>query len=139
MRFKIVSYFLSFCVLVHLGILGSLQLLLQVVQVVSEAGDLQGELLLEGVTLLDAEASLVLVLLLPVGVLGLPLADRALKVDLDLPQLLDLDHQGLDVPLQGGDLGLGSIAAENRYVWEEYALQSDCFFFTIMITRSNQI
>ena len=101
---------------VYLGILSSLQLLLQVVEGVSEAGDLQGELLLEGVTLLDAEASLVLVLLLPVGVLGLPLADRALQVDLDLPQLLDLDHQGLDVPLQGGDLGLSGIAAGKKDV-----------------------
>ena len=83
---------------------------------VSEAGDLHGELLLEGIALLHAETSLVLVLLLPVGVLGLPLADGALQVDLHLPQLLDLDHEGLDVPLQGGDLGLGGIAAEKKDV-----------------------
>ena len=101
---------------VYLGILSSLQLLLQVVEVVGEAGDLNGELLLQGIALLHAEASLVLVLLLPVGVLSLPLADGALQVDLHLPQLLDLNHEGLDVPLQGGDLGLSGIAAGKKDV-----------------------
>ena len=98
----------------HLGILSSLQLLLHVVEGVGEAGDLHGELLLQGIALLHTETGLVLVLLLPVGVLGLPLADGALQVDLHLPQLLDLNHEGLDVPLQGGDLRLGGIAAEKK-------------------------
>ena len=100
----------------HLGILSSLQLLLHVVEGVGEAGDLHGELLLQGIALLHTETGLVLVLLLPVGVLSLPLADGALQVDLHLPQLLDLNHEGLDVPLQGGDLGLGGIAAEKKDV-----------------------
>ena len=34
----------------------------------------------------------------------------ALELDLDGPQLLDLDVQGLDVPLQAHDLGLRSVA-----------------------------
>ena len=97
---------------------------------VGEAGDLHGELLLEGVALLHAETSLVLVLLLPVGVLGLPLADGALQVDLHLPQLLDLHHQGLDVPLQGGDLRLRGIAAEKKDV--KYGF----FYFTEICKKS---
>ena len=113
----------------HLGILSSLQLLLQVVEGVGEAGDLQSELLLESIALLNTETSLVLVLLLPVSVLGLPLADGALQVDLHLPQLLDLNHEGLDVPLQGGDLCLGSITAEKKkkcHIVLETGVQGKC-------------
>ena len=98
----------------YLGVLGGLQLLLQAVEGVGHMSDLHGELLLESIALLDAETGLVFVLLLPVSVLSLPLGDGPLQVDLDLPQLLNLDHEGLDAPLQGSDLGLGSIAAEGR-------------------------
>ena len=108
---------------------------------VSEAGDLHGELLLEGIALLHAETSLILVLLLPVGVLGLPLADGALQVDLHLPQLLDLNHEGLDVPLQGGDLGLGGIAAEKKEVKEDTGDESfgEVWIFRVCAETLNEM
>merc|ERR1719305_435216 len=90
--------------------LGGLQLLLQSVQVVGESIDLNGELLLENVGLLHPESGLVLVLLLPFSVVSLPLLNGSLQLDLDGSELLDLDVEGLDVPLQAHDLGLRSVA-----------------------------
>merc|ERR1719305_915639 len=90
--------------------LGGLQLLLQSVQVVGESINLNGELLLENVGLLHPESGLVLVLLLPFSVVSLPLLNGSLQLDLDGSELLDLDVEGLDVPLQAHDLGLRSVA-----------------------------
>ena len=59
--------------------LGGLQLGLQVVQVVGEASELDGELLLERITLLHAQARLILVLLLPFSIVLLPLVHLGYK------------------------------------------------------------
>merc|ERR1740128_970424 len=90
--------------------LGGLQLLLQSVQGVGESINLNGELLLEYVGLLHPEPGLVLILLLPFSVVSLPLLNSSLKLDLDGSELLDLDVEGLNVPLQAHDLGLRSVA-----------------------------
>jgi len=93
-----------------LGRLGRLELGLEVGQGVVEAVNLDGELLLEGVRLLHAEAVLVLVLLLPVSVVTPPLLNSSLELDLEGSELLYFHVEGLDGPLQAGDLCLGRCA-----------------------------
>ena len=42
---------------------------------------------------------------------------RSLELDLECPELLDLDGEGLDVPLQAGDLRLSRIPPEHQLTY----------------------
>merc|ERR1719427_2185898 len=81
--FKVLNQNIDFGGELSLSVFSSLQHLLKLVAIISEAVNFQGNLLLHCINFFNTKASFTFILLLPVTIFLLPLLNRSLKIDLN--------------------------------------------------------